>query len=757
MRNVECFGRVTMLFHRYSSRSCEFVRAAVAVVIAFTCSDFVSAQTTWIRTNGPRDTVGYLGVSGFVRPSSGMLYAYTSNGMYRMNAAGTTWERDSSADNTYLFEHSSERYKVSTDSLTQKQFFSYSSDNGGTWMRGTYPPLSSYVNVLAVAPNHDVYAGMMWSDTGARGGVFRSTDHGATWKHIGLGWMGAHVTDIVVDSSNRIYCVANIPMLARTTDFGATWDTLHIRNDTAWGPVYWVGTILRGDELFVEGCDSLTGQIMNLFRSTDHGDLWTPIYTIPYPDAERIIYDIAIGPLGEIGIATWTRFMVSADDGMSWKSYPLLDTSEYAPRGIIYLDSNSTVYLAQGAATVRSTDDGNQWKDLRDNLWDIPHLLTTAIAVNRTNDVVLTMASKYDWRTQQYSLETFRSSDQGITWQKCIDPLPLPRYAVLASIGPKSTIFMGCDSGVFRTTNDGDAWEEIPSPMVKVFAFAESSHGSLLAVAAGGMFRSIDSGHTWIASGTGMHDDTTRDMSGSVVAISDDGTAYAEVQNVFYRSTDFGISWDSVRPIGAYIPRLTCLSGGAVLCSAAIPTEEDGLFRSTDRGDHWTPCSGIAGQFSRILAISATRVFVSNGNGIFESTDGGFTWPFGDGPSATDFIQGTDGTVYAATDDGVWRTQSPVAVHEHSSLKISPERFSLTVSPQPANDAITLSTSASTSTKCSIIIRSALGSVVYQRMCEHEAGSNALRISTMEWPAGLYLGEVKGGGRIGLAKILVVR
>src|SRR5579862_911933 len=127
---------------------------------------------------------------------------------------------------------------------------------GTTW----YPVMdavreASSVGSVEVAPSDPnvIYAGMGDMITGGginRGnGVYKSTDAGATWKHVGLDET-AHVPSILVDprDPNLVMVAAMGPTdkksdargLYRSTDGGATWTkTLYVDDQTGVQKIAW--------------------------------------------------------------------------------------------------------------------------------------------------------------------------------------------------------------------------------------------------------------------------------------------------------------------------------------------------------------------------------------------------------------------------------------------------------------------------------------------------------------------------------------
>jgi photosystem II stability/assembly factor-like uncharacterized protein len=183
------------------------------------------------------------------------------------------------------------------------------SDNGGVFK-------TSSVGALAVAPSDPnvLYAGM--GETDIRGniamgdGVYRSTDAGATWKHVGLRETEA-IGKIVVHPQNPdvVYVAAMGHIFGsnkergvyRTTDGGTTWKQVLFKNDKT-GAVSIALDPANPRILYAAMWQayraphemSSGGDGSGLWKSTDGGDTWTDITRNP---------GLPKGVLGKIGVA----------------------------------------------------------------------------------------------------------------------------------------------------------------------------------------------------------------------------------------------------------------------------------------------------------------------------------------------------------------------------------------------------------------------------------------------------------------------
>lgn len=213
-------------------------------------------------------------------------------------------------------------------------------DGGQSWRPVTDGQIrSSSVGAVAVAESNPdvVYLGM--GETQLRGnimqgdGVYRSTDAGKTWKHVGLGQSQA-IARIRVDHTNpnRVFVAALGKPYApsvergvfRSKDGGVTWTRVLFRNDST-----------GAADLVIDRTNPMVlyaslwqvyrtpwklwsgGPGSGLFKSTDGGDTWTELTRNP---------GLPQGTIGKIGVSVSPAdpnrvyAIVEAEDGGVFRS-----------------------------------------------------------------------------------------------------------------------------------------------------------------------------------------------------------------------------------------------------------------------------------------------------------------------------------------------------------------------------------------------------------------------------------------------------
>jgi len=221
------------------------------------------------------------------------------------------------------------------------------------------------------------------------------------------------------------------------------------------------------------------------------------------------------------------------------------------------------------------------------------------------------------------------------------------------AINSNGHIFAGTDgAGMFRSTNNGESWDEInfglTSTKIHVYSLVINSNGHIFAGTPGGVFRSMDNGANWSATGL-------TNTYVSVLAINSNGDIFAGTFGGVYRSTDNGDSWSLINTglTNTIVGALAINSSGHIFAGAS----GDGVFRSTDNGDNWNNTSLDSVDVYSLAINSAGHIFAgTRGQGIFRSRDNGGTWSnviSGAGFVVTSLtINKSSGHIFAGTQGG---------------------------------------------------------------------------------------------------------
>jgi photosystem II stability/assembly factor-like uncharacterized protein len=228
-------------------------------------------------------------------------------------------------------------------------------------------------------------------------------------------------------------------------------------------------------------------------------------------------------------------------------------------------------------------------------------------------------------------------------------------------------IFAGCDSGIFRSSDQGSTWRKLDVDAPLVLAFAVNHAGDLYACSLNGVLYTSDHGDTWQL----MNDSLP--VQWGFPPVYPGYIALDNADNVFVGLRDGGVFW-LPRGKTSWVRRNTGLpyekATGLAISSTGtmvVAVDTSGLFRSTDQGLTWSRQStGLTNPWVASVACDLNgRFFVGTQGGVFRSTDDGLTWKQQGNNSAGASIRSFvarrggwllacdhGGSAYRSTDDG---------------------------------------------------------------------------------------------------------
>lgn len=260
----------------------------------------------------------------------------------------------------------------------------------------------------------------------------------------------------------------------------------------------------------------------------------------------------------------------------------------------------------------------------------------------------------------------YRSKDGGDTWSPVAHGLPpRPVYALLAPPAHPGVILAGTGDGLYRSTDSGATWvhllAEPTRPPFVVYAFGYDERG---AIYLGGdqntLLRSDDGGATWI-----VLPPIAAELSVlSLVYIPTGALLLAGSDRMgVYFSEDRGESWQRSEGMDR-----TAVAGLLVVApddgNLVLARGRQGLWRSEDSGRNWQSVPiEPTGRIDAVASTGDQLYFLTNEGMLYQSSDQGRTWtPHGAGlgrSGTVHFLQPTPGAadaLFAGTEHRLYRT-----------------------------------------------------------------------------------------------------
>ncbi len=477
-------------------------------------------------------------------------------------------------------------------------------NNGTTWevLFDDQPDVVS-IGDIAIPPND---ANTVWVGTGENNnrqsgswgnGVWKSTDGGHTWKHMGLA-DSKHIARIIVDPIDHdVVYVAALGSL--------------------WGP----------------------GKERGVFKTTDGGLTWTNVLFVDEntgatelvmdPTNNKVIYAATYqrrrAPWGFNGGGPGSGMYKSSDAGRTWTK--LTKGVPEGPLGRIGMDvyrANPNVLYARiehetESGTYRSDDAGMSWRKMS-NVNPRP-MYFSQVRIDPTNDA----------RIYVLGVQIHISDDGGKTFVEN-GALHSDHHAMWINPAHPNHHLDGTDGGVGISYDKGATWEGIYNMDIGQFYHVTYDMQTPYHVCGG-----LQDNYTWcgpsqVRSRTGIGNDEWRQIQGgdgfeALVDPKDPRTVYAESQNGnIVRMDRLTGERKSIRPISLRgEPPLRWNWNTPIVMSPhdsnTIYVAANKVFKSTDRGQNWTAISpdlteNVDRETLTLMGVTAKEFKVAKHDGV---------------------------------------------------------------------------------------------------------------------------------------------
>ena len=527
------------------------------------------------------------------------------------------------------------------------------------WSQAGPTNIPGRITDLAIHPSYPntIYAGA------AAGGVFKSTDNGASWIPVfditgtpSIGALAIDPTDPQIvyvgtgeaNTSGDSYAGTGI---YKSTDGGSSWTHLGLESS------YHIGRIvvnpLNPQVVYVAACGKLfgTNPERGVYKSTDGGSSWEQKLFVS--DSTACI-DVAINPVSPdtVYAAMWererlaqwrkvggltSRIYRSTDGGDSWSQLtsglPANSTTVGRIGISVSASSPNIVYAIYSndpgdfMGVYKSTNYGTSWSRVNDGAlsgflggfgWYFGNIRVDPTEPNRV--FVL-------------GVDLYRSTNGGSSWSNVGYSIHVDHHAMFISPLDHNRIYSGCDGGVNLSTNGGTAWSTCTNqPSTQFYAITldqlnpQRLYGG---TQDNGTLRTLSgapNGWEQIFGGDGFY---------CIVDFTNSNVIYAEYQyGYLLKSTDLGYSWNYVMDgINYSADRHNWCTPVAMdpMNHNILYYGSNRLYRTTSGGSSWTAVSGdlTNGPGSGNLTygtITTIEVAPSNHNLVYVGTDDANVW-----------------------------------------------------------------------------------------------------------------------------------
>ena len=209
-----------------------------------------------------------------------------------------------------------------------------------------------------------------------------------------------------------------------------------------------------------------------------------------------------------------------------------------------------------------------------------------------------------------FEFNVFRTSDNGATWT--YSNTGLSSSATVFSLAVKDSLLLAgsVGEGVYRSEDNGFSFVQTGLATGSISSIVVLGKYIIANTCCGRPYRSTDNGYTWLPIADSNFTFSTMVSSGS--------TLFAGTKKGIYKSNDSGTTWINVYPEPARIM-------GATANTIFAGKSNSGILRSTDNGNTWKLTAGNPPNLGAFV-IAGNNVFLGNGEGVYQSSDNGNSW-----------------------------------------------------------------------------------------------------------------------------------
>ena len=543
-----------------------------------------SWSETSLPDNGTDNVVTALAVTDT------LLVVGSLDGVYISNDGGRTWKVLAINSGNYV-----RAVEISGGSIFLGCDYSgivRTTDEGKTWnfISGPYVKNNRPDRVHAFAVSGaNLFAGTLTIAGADSGGVYLSTDNGATWTARSSGLANTNIYALAATGTN-VFAGTDTGVY-RSTNNGASWTQAGLKT-------------LAINALYASGTEVYAGTDSGVFSSTNDGASWSQINS---GLTNLSVASVVAAGTNLLAGTSGGGVFVATDSSINWNtSNTGMAAFQVLSIAVSRNGTGGTNIFAgtQNSGVFLSTDNGSTWTPMNSGL---SSPTVNAIAVFGTK--IFAGGNN----------GIFESTDGGKSWSHI-------RNGIVHSFAVSNTDIFAATGGegVIRSTDDGTTWEYTMSG--GTFYSIVSSGTGLFAVGTatgngGGVYRSTDEGSTWIPVASTGITSYVISATGTNIFVSTGATNGGVVA-----STNEGNTWNdaNIYPVdhsGEKIVQALMVSQYANVDTILFAGTSGGTYLTTTKGADWTeiPPGSVSSSASNIqtFAISDTTLLEGTDAGIW--------------------------------------------------------------------------------------------------------------------------------------------